>query len=86
MFFNPLQLSKYYEAKEPNVNLVILKKKQKNIYRIGNDPQPTTIVYPCDSSEFSDLKIYWKAIFVIPKKGLSPSPIAVNFIYKKVHY
>lgn len=43
---------------EPNVNLVILKKKQKNIYRIGNDPQPTTIVYPCDSSEFSDIKIY----------------------------
>lgn len=60
--------------------------RNKKIYRIGNDPQPTTIVYPCDSSEFSDLKIYWKAIFVIPKKGLSPSPIAVNFIYKKVHY
>lgn len=66
--------------------ILLFSKGTKKIYRIGNDPQPTTIVYPCDSSEFSDLKIYWKAIFVIPKKGLSPSPIAVNFIYKKVHY
>lgn len=35
MFFNPLQLSKYYEAKEPNVNLVILKKKQKKCIELG---------------------------------------------------
>lgn len=66
--------------------ILLFSRRNKKIYRIGNDPQPTTIVYPCDSSEFSDLKIYWKAIFVIPKKGLRPSPIAVNFIYKKVHY
>lgn len=64
--------------------ILLFSRRNKKIYRIGNDPQPTTIVYPCDSSEFSDLKIYWKAIFVIPKKGTSP--IAVNFIYKKVHY
>lgn len=60
----------------------------KNVKLLTDDPQPTTIDYPSDSSDSSDLKKFTECPYVSStNKSLSPCPIDSKFhILKRGHY